>query len=104
MNSIKITVIKKFSPVDIIGSEFIRPESGKPITPCYFQEGQEFNVSEMGDMPQDFCHHVWYGIYKEVSILMNGGGYSDWTGKDTIYSTCPDGIRPVIFKLERISS
>jgi len=27
-------------------------------------------------MPEGFCHHAWYGLYKKVSILQCGGGVS----------------------------
>ncbi len=100
-NKVKIEVIKQFEPKDIIGEEFIRT-SGKPITKCFLKEGLEFEVGETGDMPEGFCHHAWYGIYKNVEFLKYGGKLSDWTGEDTIYGVCPDGIRPVIFKIQRI--
>ncbi len=102
MSKVKITVVKQFSPEDILGKEFHRPD-GSPITKCYMNEGLEFIVDETGNMPEDFCHHAWYGLYKNVNILKCGGGFPNWTGEDMIYTACPDGIRPVIFKLERIS-
>ena len=101
MPKIKITVIKQFSPTDVIGEEFFRAD-GKPITKCGMQEGLEFIVDDTGDMPEGFCHHAWYGLYKNISILQCGGGFYDWTGKDMIFTACPDGIRPVCFKVERI--
>ena len=101
MSRIKITVVKKFEPKDIIGEDFIRPD-GRPITICGFREGQEFIVEERGTMPEGFCHHAWYGLYKNVNVLKYGGGFPDWTGEDMIYTACPDGLRPVCFKLERM--
>ena len=101
-NKVKIRVIKQFGPEDIIGEKFIRP-SGKPITKCFLNEGMEFEVGETGDMPEGFCHHAWYGIYKDVEFLKYGGSVPDWTGENTLYGTCPDGIRPVIFKIDRIT-
>ena len=101
MNKIKISVVKQFEPKDIIGEPFIRP-NGEPIEKCRMSEGKEFWVPESGDMPEGFCHHAWFGLYKNVSVLRNGGGFHTWTGKDMIYTACPDGIRPVCFKIERI--
>jgi uncharacterized repeat protein (TIGR04076 family) len=98
LTKVKIEVIKKFSPSDIVGNEVIRPKSGQAIEPCYLNVGDEFEVDESGNMPEGFCHHAWFGIYKNVSILAYGGRFEDWTG-DCIYNACPDGIRPVIFKL-----
>ncbi|MBY9016987.1 MAG: TIGR04076 family protein [Candidatus Lokiarchaeota archaeon] len=102
MSKVKISVVKQFSPEDVIGKEFIRAD-GNPIEKCGMKEGLEFTVGESGDMPEGFCHHAWYGLYKNLSILQCGGGFPNWTGEDMIYTACPDGIRPVCFKLERIS-
>lgn len=102
MSKIKITVVKQFDPEDILGREFIRPD-GRPINKCGIEEGLEFIVDETGNMPEGFCHHAWYGLYKNVIILRFGGGFSNCTRDNMIYTACPDGIRPVCFKLERIS-
>ena len=101
MAKIKITVIKQFGPKDVLGYEFIK-EDGKAITKCGMKEGLEFFVNENGDMPEGFCHHAWYGLYKNVSILACGGSFAGWTGENYIYTACPDGIRPVCFKVERL--
>ena len=102
MSKIKITVVKQFSPEDILGHEFIRPD-GTPIKKCGMTEGREFIVDDSGNMPEGFCHHAWFGLYKNVSILKCGGGFPTWTGQNMIYTACPDGLRPVCFKIERIN-
>lgn len=90
-----------FEPKDVIGKNFIR-ESGKPIPKCeVFEENQEFIVDEMLTVPEGFSPNAWFGIYRELSILLMGNGFPDWTGENTIYGTCPDGIRPVCFKIEK---
>ena len=101
MSKVKISVIRKFSPKEVLGHEFIRP-NGNPIVPCGIQVGEVYVVDETGNMPEGFCHHAWFGLYKNVSVLRNGGGFPNWTGENMIFTACPDGIRPVIFKLERI--
>jgi len=100
-SKVKITVVKAFEPKDVIGKDFIRLD-GKPISKCSLKEGQEYLVNDDGEMPNGFCHHAWFGIYKNVNILRYGGRVPNWTGEDTIYSACPDGIRPVCFKVERV--
>ena len=43
--------------------------------------------------------------FYEIKILFQltlGGGIDDWTGKDTLYGVCHDGIRPVCFKIHRL--
>ncbi|MFW9772031.1 MAG: TIGR04076 family protein [Candidatus Heimdallarchaeota archaeon] len=101
--SLKITVVKVFEPKDIIGNDFIR-ESGKLIPKCgFFNEGDQFIIPETGAMPEKFiCIHAFNAINKHVEVLRLGGSIEDWTGEDTIFGVCPDGIRPVIFKIERI--
>ena len=83
ITNVKITVVKQFSPEDIIGKEFIRAD-GRPITKCGMEECLEFTVDETGNMPEGFCHHAWYGLYKNVNILRCGGGFPDWTGKNIV--------------------
>ena len=104
MTFIRITVMKVFEPKDVIGEDFIR-ESGEPIPKCgLLQQNQVFDVDEMLNMPPGFCPHAWYGIFKEIWMLRMGKGYPDWTGENTIFGSCPDGIRPVCFKLEKMEN
>ena len=99
-SNVKITVVKNLSPEDIFGEKFYRP-SGEELTKCSYKEGESF-ITIDGNMPEGFCHHAWFGLYKNVSVLKNGGGFPNWTGENMIFTACPDGIRPVIFKVERI--
>ncbi len=98
----KITVVRILEPKDIIGEDFIL-DSGEKITKCsFFTEGDEFIVGKNGKMPDGFCQFAFYSISKFVEILRLGGGFDDWTGKDTLYGVCHDGIRPVCFKIQRL--
>ena len=98
----KISVVKVFEPKDIIGEIFIL-EKGEKIPKCgFFDEGDEFTVNKWGEKPDGFCQFAFYSISKFVDILRLGGGHDDWTGKDTLYGVCHDGIRPVCFKIERL--
>jgi uncharacterized repeat protein (TIGR04076 family) len=97
---VKITVVKNFSPEDVFGEKFHRP-SGREIVKCDLDEGDAFLVTD-GNMPDGFCHHAWFGMYPKVTFIRYGGEFDDWAGKGVDYVCCPDGIRPVVFKLERI--
>ena len=44
-----------------------------------------------------------YGMYPKITFIRYGGKFEDWTEEGTDYVACPDGIRPVVFKLEKIS-
>ena len=96
---VKITILKKLSSRDIFGDS---PPMGQATEACrQFDVGQEFIVGEDGGMPEGFCHWAWNDIYKVVTTLMYGGSFSG--KKDTsIVRCCTDGLRPVIFKLERV--
>ena len=96
---VKMTILKKLSSRDIFGDN---PPTGQVTEACrQFDVGQEFIVGEDGGMPEGFCHWAWNDIYKVVTTLMYGGSFSG--KKDTpIVRCCTDGLRPVIFKLERI--
>lgn len=57
--------------------------------------------------PQRFCVEVWKAIYQYVFALAHGAGdepfyYGDWIiVPGAAICSCNDGIRPVIFKLEK---
>jgi len=55
MSKVKITIIKKFSPIDVFGHE-VYSTSGTKVTTCgAFEEGQEFIVEHIDKMPEGFC-------------------------------------------------
>ena len=99
MLKFKITVVKKFSPEDVFGHEFLLP-SGKKVVKCDLEEGKEF-VSIDCVMPDDFCTSAWAVIYPTIKMFRFGGSYPAFK-PGTAYVTCPDGIRPVSFKVEKI--
>jgi len=101
MSKVKITVVKNFSPEEVFGEKFYRP-SGKEIVKCGYKEGDSY-ISIDGNMPEGFCHHAWFGMYPKITFIRYNGNFEDWAGEGVDYVACPDGIRPVIFKLERIA-
>ncbi len=100
MTKIKITVIKRFSPEDVFGHEYITP-TGDKIEKCSFEDGQEW-ISESREMPEGFCWWAWADLTRSVNVLRLGGNYKHWAEDGIIYDTCSDGVRPVVFKIERI--
>ncbi|UCC19620.1 MAG: TIGR04076 family protein [Promethearchaeota archaeon] len=99
-NKVKITVVKQFQPKDIFGYDYTLV-SGKTVTKCSLKEGKEFISDGTGNMPEGFCPHAWNSIFKNVHLLTWGGGYSETIGEGISFGVCPDGLRPVIFKLEK---
>lgn len=100
MTKVKITVLKTELYADLVAAY------GKPeLTPCAaMQVGQVFYADVK--CPEGFCHTAWNCIYQYVFALANGGGregffYDDWCREPGVaISSCNDGFRPVIFKLE----
>ena len=100
MVSVKITVVKKVSNKDMFGDN---PPVGFTASPeCNKLElGQEF-MSEEGRCPPDFCSWAFADIQRDITHLRLGGDFPWIKEKGTMLSCCTDGVRPVVFKLERI--
>ncbi len=97
---LKLTVMKKFSPEEIFGHEILR--DGKTIPPCSYDVGTEFIVDHHLDRPKDFCGQAWQDLYTTLMIYYCGGDYN-YPEPGITYQPCGDGIRPVIFKIEKMS-
>ena len=100
MKKVKITVLKTTFDQEL-GDEYgVEGLSACPM----MKEGQVF----YGDYakPEGFCDEAWKAIYQYVFALSHGSGrelfyYGDWIRKPGgAISSCNDGLRPVIFKLE----
>ena len=100
MAKVKITVVKKVHNKDLFGDKPPIPFNMAPE--CNKVElGQEF-ISESGECPQGFCSWAFADIQRDITHLRFGGDYPSMEEKGTCLSCCTDGVRPVIFKLERI--
>jgi uncharacterized repeat protein (TIGR04076 family) len=98
----KITVVKK-----IVNSELAKTYCKDPVSSCpCFEEGQEFICGL--DKPGNFCDWAWRDIHPMVAVLLTGGSFSKgifegWMKDDkTMIGCCTDGIRPVVFRMEKI--
>ena len=100
-SDVKITVLRRFSPSEVF--ETLPATKPRPVGKCErFKDGQEFIIGKDGKIPDDFCISALLSIYKNVEMLSFGGNIPWFTEKNVIITPCPDGLRPVIFKLERI--
>ena len=93
--SIKITVIKKLFHADLVNEYANNPSVW---TPCnHFEVGDVFITDKLKpwEMPKGFCGWAWADIQKTVYGMARGG-------QEIFITSCTDGYRPVIFKLERI--
>jgi uncharacterized repeat protein (TIGR04076 family) len=97
---VKVTVLKRFKPSEVFPSSPVTPVS--PMRACeLFKDGQEFTVQDM-KMPEGFCTSAWVSLYSNLRLLSFGGNLPWFKEKGVAVNCCIDGLRPVIFKLERI--
>jgi uncharacterized repeat protein (TIGR04076 family) len=99
-NKLKITVLKRQDPDEIF--ETLPVARKEWMVPCgVYEDGQEFVVENMR-MPEGFCGSAWQTIYPNVRILGFGGNLPYFDEEGVSVTCCADGVRPVIFKIERI--
>jgi len=96
--AVKITVLKR-----LLHEDLLKQHADYVWEPCErLAEGQEF-ISHGVNMPEGFCSWAWADIQKYVMTLARGGNFLGV--KPGMYITCcTDGWRPVIFKVERITT
>ncbi len=97
---LKITVLRRFAPEEVFNEP---PVMGGTSSVCeVYKDGQVFYVGDNGRMPEGFCGWAWDDIYKDVQTLRFNGDFS-WFGEPGVsVNCCTDGLRPVVFKIERV--
>jgi uncharacterized repeat protein (TIGR04076 family) len=97
-HDVRITVLRKVKTGEILkdyGASTVTAEC--PAV----KEGATY-VSSAGRIPEGFCGWAWADMQRDIAVLAFGGDFP-WIKKDgTMISCCTDGLRPVIFKLERV--
>ena len=100
VHKVKITVLRRFSPSEVFSKSPVTPV--ETISECeWLRDGQEFIVDNL-EMPKDFCTSAWVSIYGNVRLLAFSGSLPWFKEKGVAVNCCIDGLRPVIFKLERV--
>ncbi len=95
---VKITVLKRLHPSEVFEKS---PVTSHALEACgLFTDGQEFMVENL-EMPEGFCTSAWVSMYGIIQLLSFGGDLPWIKEKGVAISCCIDGLRPVIFKLER---
>jgi len=99
-SNVKITVLKKLDT-----GEVFKTYAGKDTEPAcpLAPVGKEY-VSEKIGIPNGFCSWAWADIQRDVAHLAMNGDFPWVSKKGTMISCCTDGLRPVVFKLERIKT
>lgn len=100
IHKVKITVLRRFHPSEVFETSPVSSETS--FGACeQFKNGQEFIVENMS-IPKGFCNTAWLSIYSNVRLLSLGFDLPWFKEKGVAVNSCIDGLRPVIFKLERI--
>ena len=105
MFKIRITVVKRLDSSDLAAD--FAPE-GRTWGLCsHYQEGQVFEVqgSHGGSdypCPEGFCSWAWADIQRDVTMLRFGVDMPWIRAQGVAITSCTDGRKPVVFKLERI--
>ena len=103
MKKVKITVLKT-----TLDEELAREYGAEGLTAGpMMKAGQVFYADYA--KPDGLCDEAWKAIYQYVFALAHGMGghgelfyYGDWIRKPGVaICSCNDGLRPVIFKIER---
>ena len=99
-SKLKITVLKRQDPKDIFDEYPVAERDW--FVPCeVYEDGQEFILDGL-KMPEGFCGSAWQTIYPNVRTLYFGGNLPYFEEEGVSITCCADGMRPVIFKIERM--
>ena len=96
---VKIIVLKRLYNPEL-AEQYRRPDIHRG--PCTCEEGDAVYVEDANEMPEGFCPWAWGDMHKFVLALMAGANFSGMKQGNTFIANCTDGIKPVVFKLERV--
>jgi uncharacterized repeat protein (TIGR04076 family) len=102
MAKTKITVVKRLSCKDLFGDNppaDIHKEMVAAQCPA-FKDGQEF-FFEQG-CPEGFCSWAFADLHRDIMAITFGANYPWIKEKNVAITACTDGLRPVIFRIERV--
>ena len=103
MAKVMISVLERtFNPeiAEAYGSDVFR--EGSRFGPCSdFDEGQSFILDGL-NMPEGFCSRAWADIQGAVRTVAFGGEHHFMKTRGSAIVCCTDGMKPVVFRVERI--
>jgi len=100
VSKVKITVLKRTIQQDLIEEHM--PDDAEMVQCELFDDDQEFIVEDWHDVPEGFCDWAWSDIRHEIYAVANGAEFLWNTKSGGAITCCTDGLRPVIFKVERV--
>jgi uncharacterized repeat protein (TIGR04076 family) len=98
-SDVKITIAKK-----LLTHEIFKEYADVEMQPtCNVMQDEKEYISKGMNMPEGFCSWAWSDIQRDVVHLAMGGDFPWIKKKGFMISCCTDGLRPFVFKLERLS-
>ena len=99
---VKITVIKKLDMRELFDDQDVGAADGFGPVCTAFEVGDEFIIDSAMGIPKGFCQGAFMDVSRFVSGLRFGANYPWMKEQGAVICSCFDGLRPVIFKLERM--
>jgi len=102
---VKITVVKTEFFEDLVTDVDVSTEDDGQFTRCpFFKVGDVMVVKDVDDLPEHFkCMWAWADIGRDIAMILYGGQPEPvLKNPHSMYSCCDEGLRPVVFKLERV--
>lgn len=102
---VKCTVIKKLVMDDLIDQYHVGFPEGADRSCGRFQVGDSFIFQTGAPNPvetQGFCPWAYCDIQRDIEVMKSGGSQNWMKDPEVFITCCTDGLRPVVFKLERI--
>lgn len=102
MFGVKVTVVKTEFYPDLV--EEVNTDVEGEFGPCeFFKKGQEFIINSIDQIPEGFCAWAWADIERDIALILFGGRPQPvLKNPHAMYSCCDEGLRPVVFKIERV--
>jgi uncharacterized repeat protein (TIGR04076 family) len=100
MYKVKITVLQRELYPELAKDILSDPGS---LRQCeMFMEGQEFIADGFLKCPDGMCAEAWQTLWPSALAISRGGTFAPYAKREHEWAVCcPDGLRPVTFKLER---
>lgn len=102
---VKLTVVRTEFYPELAADLDMNIEDNKSFGSCpVFKVGQEILITGVDDIPKEFdCPWAWADIERDIALILYGGQPQPvLKNPNSMYSCCDEGLRPVIFKLERV--
>lgn len=103
---VKVTVLRKLVLDDLTDEYHVGYPEGNDRKCNRFNEGDEFFFEYGAPNPvetQGFCPWAFCDIQRDIEVMKSGGSQPWMKNKDVFITCCTDGLRPVVFKLERMA-